>query len=454
MSDITTKQPMPNTDLNGVEYVKELYARNKKQSKRVMEFHDLSNNTSGSNRTYGRVFDGEFSKSGKGYLRVVLACWLAQGVITEAEIKQRIYGHPPYPEMETQDIQEITTIASTWRKRQNAIETVHKLHRWQLALALLGVGAVSLVLVLMSSVNVTEIPVSSATVAQTIAPTTNSRTNVGWAVREWEYTSSAGMKFAMVYVPDGHFTMGYNNGEENERPSHQTYIGKGFWITRTEITQGQYGSVPDPGCNTNQVNPQHGLVVPNGTNYPMNCVTFPETVAYCARHGMRLPTEAEWEWAARGPSMFLYPWGNSFDSTWLVARTNTTDSAAGAGVPLVGSIPRGQSWVGAQDMAGSLREWTSTIYDPQRYPYPYNSLDGRENPNNTGSSQGYNSRTPIASVTSTRRVVRGGSFDDWGPDLHRLTRRFDEFFDFRFNIYGFRCVRDGSADSNEANLSG
>ena len=107
--------------------------------------------------------------------------------------------------------------------------------------------------------------------------------------------------------------------------------------------------------------------LPERDNQPIENVTWIGAHDYCAWRDARLPTEAEWEYAARGPDGLFYPWGNEYISANLLLSSSVQ-------MPDVGSIPRGASWVGALDMSGSLYEWTNSLYRP----YPYDPNDGRE----------------------------------------------------------------------------
>jgi iron(II)-dependent oxidoreductase len=153
-------------------------------------------------------------------------------------------------------------------------------------------------------------------------------------------------------------------------------------------------------------------------NRPVAEVSWFAATAYCAWRGGRLPTEVEWEYAARGPDGWVFPWGNDFDPDNAVCAQNSDGNRSWD----VGSRPAGVSWVGAHDMSGNLYEWTSSLYAP----YPYDANDGRESD---------------ASIDSEHfRVVRGGS---WGPSTNILrgayrlmTYPYAGTYDF-----GIRCVR-------------
>lgn len=287
-------------------------------------------------------------------------------------------------------------------------------------------------------------PIIAAVAATTvpIVPPANlvsiSATAIGQNLRWTEKHQTIG-GLLMDYVPAGCFAMGSQYGKDNVKPVTQVCFDKGFWIGKTKVTIGQFGTSPDAACNTDHVTPidpqtnQPNYITGPALDNPMNCITWAESNAYCQNIGLRLPTEAEWEYAARGPDSWLYPWGNSFDPTRVVMRLGV--KMPGKMQP-VGSYPNNASWVGALDMLGELREFTSTIYDDKDgkiiYAYPYHISDGREALANSGN---------FHDKTATTRVTRGGSFDDL-QGSHDATFRDSEWYDFRYNIYGFRCASD------------
>lgn len=204
----------------------------------------------------------------------------------------------------------------------------------------------------------------------------------------------------MVLVPVGCFTMGHEDGRRDEHPEHTICFNNPFWIDRYEVTNIQFGTA--------------GAF--QGDNRPRENLTWFEARDFCEQRGARLPTEAEWEYAARGPDSLIYPWGNDLVEDALVFDRNSGNQTAD-----VGSRPDGVSWVGAYDMAGNVWEWVSSLYRP----YPYDENDGRENQNDS----------------TNRRVYRGGlgSYIDYGPSAAKRFRREPGERDW---FIGFRCARD------------
>jgi iron(II)-dependent oxidoreductase len=210
----------------------------------------------------------------------------------------------------------------------------------------------------------------------------------------------------MVLVPPGCFTMGSEDGPDDERPATRTCFDVAFWIDRTEVTNGQFVIL-------------HGQAAKIGgwqePKAPRESVTWFEARDFCAKRGARLPSEAEWEYAARGPDNWVYPWGNTFE-----AHRAVFNDTSGGRPAEVGSRPTGASWVGALDMSGNVAEWQNTIYKP----YPYSSTDGRENPNDA----------------SSYRVWRGGSWYQKNTDMRAAFRNQFEPTQVHGDG-GFRCAR-------------
>ncbi len=192
-----------------------------------------------------------------------------------------------------------------------------------------------------------------------------------------------------VWVPAGTFLMGTDETDPSgvleaptwarfelkaERPQHPVVLSKGYWIDRTEVTSTAYQAFIDDGGYSDQtlwsddgwawlqrqrVSLQQ-LCVALVDDHPRVCITWFEAEAYAAWRGGALPTEAQWEYAARGPESSICPWGDEWDP----ARANivaSTESMA------VGSFPDGASWVGALDMSGNAMEWVSDWYSASYY---------------------------------------------------------------------------------------
>jgi formylglycine-generating enzyme required for sulfatase activity len=191
-----------------------------------------------------------------------------------------------------------------------------------------------------------------------------------------------------VWVPGGVFTMGSAEGSatpppwaaatfRSEHPAHEVAISRGYWIDTTEVTVGEFTAFKDAGGYRDQALwseagwawlqsmgqsqlPRPCLEQKQTADQPQVCVTWFEAEAYAAWRGGRLPTEAEWEFAARGPESRLYPWGDEFDP-----KLANLDGATGP--VAVGSYPKGASWVGALDMAGNAMEWVADWWSRSYY---------------------------------------------------------------------------------------
>ena len=200
-----------------------------------------------------------------------------------------------------------------------------------------------------------------------------------------------------VFVPAGTLHMGgYDiHTEDDELPAHDVILNE-FWIDQFELTNGMYGLCVEAGiCNppqkpySNQRPEYFGN--PEFQNYPVTTVTWTDAQTYCTWAGRRLPTEAEWERAARGDDMRTYPWGEE-PPTALYANYNNfiRDTSR------VGSYPLGASPFGAMDMAGNVAEWVQDFY---RADYYQNSPSA----NPTG---------PEQAKRLILRVIRGGTYQD------------------------------------------
>jgi serine/threonine-protein kinase len=244
-----------------------------------------------------------------------------------------------------------------------------------------------------------------------------------------------------VYIPEGEFTMGSEDPyairtTENGRaypeiPVHTVYLG-GYWFDKYEVTNRQYALCVEAGAcappftaSTFTRDSYYGN--PEFADYPVVWVKWPMARAYCEWAGRRLPTEAEWEKAARGTDERIYTWGNetvSGDRANLCdvncpkewANANFDDGYPDTAP--VGSYPAGASPYGVMDMAGNVWEWTSSLIEP----YPYDPEDGREDLEAPG-----------------ERAWRSGAWND-GYWWMRVSVRYRSVTFYWYYNLGIRCA--------------
>lgn len=222
-------------------------------------------------------------------------------------------------------------------------------------------------------------------------------------ILEPELTELPGPK--MIFIPGGTFTMG-------DRGDIVTVAD--FWMDETPVTVAQYleavkagACTPPDGTDKNQYS---NWGVKGRENHPVNCIDWHQAKLYCESLGFRLPTEAEWEWAARGgDEARLYPWGDEPPSDQLCWDGPGNDLGEGnrQSTSPVGSYPKGDSRHGLKDMAGNVREWTISTYKSG----------------------------------SNNKVNRGGSWRDIIPVYVRASYRSSYSPASRNSNLGVRCVR-------------
>jgi serine/threonine-protein kinase len=236
-----------------------------------------------------------------------------------------------------------------------------------------------------------------------------------------------------------------------EQPAHAVTLDA-FWIDRTEVTNAQFSrflnergnqteqgiSWWEPGAGSRGIVYGHieladGLFRPQTgfENFPAIEVSWYGAAAYCAWAGGRLPTEAEWEYAARGPEGLTYPWGSVFDGNRLNYRDAAfsfeafeIDTAFNDGNALwgpVGSYPAGASWCGALDMAGNVWEWVKDWWSQDTYSH----------------SPAVN---PPGPESGNYRIARGGSWYDPRWQVRASVRKGLSPSSSRMHWVGFRCV--------------
>jgi len=298
----------------------------------------------------------------------------------------------------------------------------------------------------------------------TVAPTMHATQTI--KLRVWEADGAE-----MVFVPVGEFVMGSENLGDDERPAHRVYLDD-FWIDRYEVTnerfalfvtatgyqteaerrgwgwvwKGSDGSTelttgwekvegadwrhprgPDPSTTLRQGSEQHSSIA-DKMDHPVVLVSWNDADTYCRWAGKRLPSEAQWEKAARGPSPpqqarddegpghgRRYAWGDEFDS----AKANTSESERGDTTPVGSFSPQGDSPYGASDMTGNVWEWVADWYGSDYY-----------------------SQAPLTNppgpITGTYKVLRGGS---WPFDevYARTPFRYNVKPEYTYDFVGFRC---------------
>ncbi|MGE0126860.1 MAG: SUMF1/EgtB/PvdO family nonheme iron enzyme [Blastocatellales bacterium] len=216
----------------------------------------------------------------------------------------------------------------------------------------------------------------------------------------------------MILIPGGKFMMGRNDGAADEGPAHEVEI-KPFLLDAQEVTNRDYKKFVDA---ANRPAPKHwkdGSYVPDEARYPVTHVTWEDATAYAKWANKRLPTEAEWEYAARGGDKgYLYPWGNE----WQIGYANVDRKGQAKPAP-VRSFEKDVSPFGIYDMAGNVSEWVQDFYS-ERYG---------------------------ANPDQRLRVYRGGNFLD-APETSMNTYRWSDFPveipDNQILRVGFRCAKD------------
>jgi formylglycine-generating enzyme required for sulfatase activity len=256
----------------------------------------------------------------------------------------------------------------------------------------------------------------------------------------------------MVAVPGGRFLMGNDAASPAERPAHVVSLSP-YCIDVNEVTTADYRSCGDEGAckRAGASNEWRGVTDADHRSldgacnardpvgraaHPINCIDWDMAARFCATRGKRLPTEAEWELAARGDDARAYPWGNDEPAPELLnacghecsdwARRNRVDTwpmysgdDGWATTAPVGSYPRGASPYGLNDTAGNVWEWVADWYGP------YASAEAT---------------APIGPPTGTTRVLRGGAWNGAYPAWVRTTFRYDDAPDKRSAAIGFRCA--------------
>ena len=241
---------------------------------------------------------------------------------------------------------------------------------------------------------------------------------------------------SMVLVPAGEFTMGSNNGLSNEQPVHQVYLDE-FYIDKFEVSNGHYKDCVNANvCQlpifTNSLTRPDYFLNSEYDNYPVIFVNWNMANDYCSWRGAKLPTEAQWEKAARGIDGRKYPWGNVFDETKgnicdVGCPEDFADKSLDDGyidTSPIGSYESGKSPYGVYDMAGNVWEWVADWYSDNYYK----------------NSSLFN---PLGSTLGESRVLRGSAWN-YFYDYARSSARYWNLPLNSYSTVGFRCASDAN----------
>lgn len=225
-----------------------------------------------------------------------------------------------------------------------------------------------------------------------------------------------------LLVPAGTFEMGTNFDYYNdvERPVHKVTLTKPYCMDRTEVTNSAYWACQKAG-KCRMAPREEGTMAKHYPNRPADFVHWRDGVTYCTWRGGRLPTEAEWEFAARGPDGRLYPWGNAEPSEelWQVRPKGTRFTASD-----VGTHPKGRSAFGLDDMSGNVNEWVHDCWTDY------------------GSQAVTDPRGPEVCPDPVQRVKRGSSWGVASFKQARATLRYGIPPYDSSDQTGFRCAYD------------
>lgn len=258
-------------------------------------------------------------------------------------------------------------------------------------------------------------PKPSPTLTGTITPTPTPL-----PIEITEITDNKGVSMRLVSA--GEFTMGSDDGPSDEQPAHQVYLDD-FYMDIYEVTNALYEACVDAGgCTQPQATSSYTRSSYYGNSqyadYPVIYVDWNQAITYCEWRDASLPSEAQWEKAAKGTDGRTYPWGE--DISCNKANYYDGNKSCGGDTTKVGSYLNGVSPYGTYDMAGNVWEWVSSLYQP----YPYSPSDGREDLSSSG-----------------LRALRGGSWFSYDNVVRSAYRSNVGAPDIILNFVGFRCAR-------------
>ncbi len=249
------------------------------------------------------------------------------------------------------------------------------------------------------------------------------------------------MPDAMVMIGQGKFVRGCSaatdpNCRSHERPAHEVVLGP-FLIDRHETTVAEYKRCVDadkctmPG--TNQDNKRCNWGQEGRDLHPINCVDWAQADAYCKWAGKRLPTETEWEKAARSDDGRRYPWGGDRPNCDLAITSRQDKGCGQSSTWPVCSVPKGNSPYGLCDMVGNVWEWVADWYAADTYDAQNAQMDKETNEL---------VKNPVGPSNGRERVLRGGSWTSKLPESVRTSTRFYFKPDVKLGNFGFRCADD------------
>ena len=248
----------------------------------------------------------------------------------------------------------------------------------------------------------------------------------------------------MVFVSSGFFIMGSNDHGEDEAPEHKTYLDS-YYIDRYEVSANDFSLFLNDVNNRNgyYLNNQYGTLFYNGKfqarkgfeNHPINNVKWKGAFEYCRWKGKHLPTEAQWEKAARGEDGKIYPWGNKPPAHNLARYRQvwTKEIKHHVMVP-VNLFSEGTSPYGAHHMAGNVKEWVDDWFDREYYDEPENHIN------------------PKGQIGGEYKVLRGGSWRDLTGFIYSSFRN-NAYPYSRLDDYGFRCAKNIETKSDTKQLT-
>jgi formylglycine-generating enzyme required for sulfatase activity len=225
----------------------------------------------------------------------------------------------------------------------------------------------------------------------------------------------------MILIPAGEFQMGSTDTDKDakgdQKPQRKVYLDA-YYMYKTEVTVAQFRKFCHAtGRKSMPPKPDWGWI----DTHPIVNVSWNDAVAYAKWAGVALPTEAQWEKAARGTDGRIYPWGNEWDKSKCANWSNSGEGNTIMETHPVGSFPDGASPYGVMDMAGNVWEWCGDWYNADYY-------------------KNATVRNPHGPATGTVRVLRGGSWGNYGYDDCRGAFRNGSYPGYDVGDVGFRCA--------------